>query len=93
MKLGLAQTRPDINVNYAQALGDKFRAHRENLNLSPQEVADQLLLSKQQILGLESGDPGKFYGNKLFAQAADKYAAFINLDSKPSTELLVIVEK
>jgi cytoskeletal protein RodZ len=93
MKLGLAQKRPEININYAQALGENFRAHRENLKLSLQEVADKLLLSKNQILGLETGDPEKFYGNKLFAQAADKYAAFINLDSKPSIELLEIVSE
>ena len=93
MKLGLAQKRPEININYAQALGEKFRAHRECLKLSLQEVADKLLLSKNQILGLETGDPEKFYGNKLFAQAADKYAALINLDSKPSIELLEIVSE
>lgn len=88
MRLGLEQKRTEINTKYAQSLGESFRAYRENLKLDAQEVADKLLLSTEQVHGLESGEPDKFYGSKLFAQAADKYAAFIKLGSKPSVELL-----
>lgn len=80
--------RPVIDLNQAHSLGIRFCAERNARKLSLQDVADALLLSKQQVLGLEIGDLKSFYGAKLFAQAADKYAAFLAFAEKPSVLLI-----
>ena len=90
MKLIQPGQRPEINHEEALALGQQFKAARANLNLSTSDVADKLLLSKQQIEGLESANLKSFYGDRLFAQAAKKYAAFLGLDQTPSNLLIAI---
>ena len=89
MKLDQAKRRLEINQEEAFALGERLCNARKTQNLPIDEVADKLLLSKQQILGLETGNLKNFYGTKLFAQAADKYAALLGFDVKPSTTLFL----
>lgn len=80
--------QPSLNLDVARNLGSLLRSGRESVNLTPQEVADKLLFSKAQVLGLETGETHFFYGNRLFAQCADKYAAFLGLTEHPSATLL-----
>lgn len=82
------QLHRTLNANTACHLGQSFRIARESLNLSQQEVADKLLLSKAQIEGLEVGKQNCFYGAQFYAQCADKYAAFLGLAEQPSEKLL-----
>lgn len=81
------KTRYEINPDLAKALGLRFCAERHARTLSHQEVADALLFSKLQVVGLETGDPKSFYSAKMFGQAADKYAKFLAFDDKPSESL------
>ena len=88
MKLMEPKHRPVLDLDQAHSLGLRFCAERNARKLSIQEIADTLLLSKQQVLGLEIGDLKSFYGAKLYAQAADKYAAFLAFTEKPSATLM-----
>ena len=89
MKLMEPKHRPGIDLHQAHSLGIRFCAERNARKLSIPEVADALLLSKQQVVGLEIGDLKSFYGAKLYAQAADKYAVFLAFAEKPSATLLL----
>lgn len=80
--------QPSLNLDVARNLGSLLRSGRESVKLTPQEVADKLLFSKAQVLGLETGETHFFYGDRLFAQCADKYAAFLGLAELPSATLL-----
>lgn len=88
MKHVSGQTQITIDPDKARELGGLFLAGREAQKLKAQEVADKLLLSKQQVLGLEAGEQNYFYGVKLYIQAADKYADFLKLGKHPSELLL-----
>lgn len=79
--------RPEINLDKAKALGLRFCAERNARRESQQDIADALLLSKLQIIGLETGDKKSFYSAKMFGQAADKYAAYLSFEDKPSATL------
>ena len=82
-----------LNIEQAQNIGRLLQESREKLQLPIQEVADKLLLSKQQILGLEAGEIKNFYGARLYAQAADKYAAYLSLSMVPSELLFEATQK
>ena len=79
--------RPEINLDNAKALGLRFCTERNARRESQQDIADALLLSKLQIIGLETGDKKSFYSAKMFGQAADKYAAYLSFEDKPSATL------
>lgn len=83
------QLHRTLNAKAVYHLGQTFGIARESLNLSQQEVADKLLLSKAQIEGLEVGKQNCFYGAQFYAQCADKYAAFLGLAEQPSAQLLL----
>lgn len=87
MKLVDGQIHSTINLDMAAEIGRAFRAGRQDKKLSAQDVADKLLLSRNQVLGLEIGDVTYFYGVKLYAQSADKYAQFLGLNDRPSQRL------
>ena len=77
-----------LDLVQAQEIGAKLKAAREALNLPASKVANILLLSRHQIESLESGDLSVFYNAQFYAQAADKYAAFLELVPAPSETLL-----
>ena len=87
MKHRHAHTYPVVDTDKARQLGMRLRCARESQACNPEDMADKLLLSKQQVLGLEAGEHTCFYGTKLYAQAADKYAALLQLDFRPSEQL------
>lgn len=89
MKLVDDKHFPKLDRQRAKDLGLRFLAERTQRNLSIQDVADKLLLSRQQVQGLESGEPQYFYGVKLFAQVADKYAELLGLLDRPSSYIVV----
>ena len=82
-----AKNRPELNKGKAKAVGLRFCAERNARTLSLQDIADALLLSKLQVNGLETADCKSFYSSKMFAQAADKYAAHLGFEEKPSLTL------
>lgn len=81
-----------LNIEQAKNIGRLLQESREKLQLPIHEAADKLLLSKQQILGLEVGEIKSFYGAKLYAQAADKYAAHLSLSIVPSELLFEVTQ-
>ena len=87
MKHSHGHTHPVVDTDNARQLGMRLRCARESQACNPEYMADKLLLSKQQVLGLEAGEHTCFYGTKLYAQAADKYAALLQLDFLPSEQL------
>ena len=88
MKIDQGRQRVNLNTEEARSWGLRFCGERNARKLSIQDVADQLLLSKHHVVGLETADLSNFYSTKLFAQAADKYAVFLDFDDKPSKALL-----
>lgn len=88
-----ARIRPKLNLDKAQALGLRFCAERNARRESQQDIADALLLSKLQIMGLETGDRKSFYSDKMFGQAADKYASHLGFDDKPSEFLFSAINQ
>lgn len=67
-----------LNDRYIKDLGHLLRESRERRGESIPEMGDKLLLSKDQIAGLENYTLSKFYGERHFAQALIKYAEFLN---------------
>ena len=55
-----AKVRLEINPDKAKALGLRFCAERNARQLSPQDIADALLLSKLQVNGLETANHQSF---------------------------------
>lgn len=80
--------QPTLDLAQAHEIGAKLKAAREALNLSASKVANILLLSRRQVESLEIGDASVFYNAQFYAQAADKYAAFLELIQIPSETLL-----
>lgn len=83
----LVKKRPALNLEKARALGLRFCAERHSRQQSQQDIADELLLSKLQVIGLETGDQKSFYSARMFGQAADKYASYLSFEGKPSETL------
>lgn len=79
---------PTLNQQMAVTIGQQLKATRMGRGLTLQQAADPLLLSVRQIECLEAGDSSLFYGARLYAQAADKYATFLNFDVMPSQMML-----
>lgn len=73
----------EINADYAQTIGRALRERRDAIEESVETIADKLLMSRDQIRGLENYSLKKFYGERHFAQALIKYAAFINIPIQP----------
>jgi cytoskeletal protein RodZ len=86
--------RPQASLDrdQAQIIGARLMGAREALNLPASKVANILLLSRHQIECLEVGDVSVFYNAQFYAQAADKYAAFLELTPAPSASLLAHAE-
>lgn len=58
-----------------KSIGEELVAARIALGLSVDLVADALLLSKRQILAIESGEMRvSFYTEAIYWQCVDKYA-------------------
>lgn len=72
-----------LNDPYVTEIGHALRDCREQSGASVPETADQLLMSKDQINGLENFNLEKFYGERHFAQALIKYAEFLQQPIDP----------
>jgi len=68
-----------------RAIGAQLGAARETRQLSIEDVASKLLLSRGQILGLERAQPAAFYTTGFFLRGLRKYMMFMDLPA----ELLV----
>ncbi len=68
-----------------RAIGAQLGAARETRQLSIEDVASKLLLSRGQILGLERAQPAAFYTTGFFLRGLRKYMTFMDLPA----ELLV----
>ena len=71
-----------------KSIGEELVAARIALGLSVDMVADALLLSKRQILAIESGEMRvSFYTEAIYWQCVDKYASYLGLLTKPSVRV------
>lgn len=61
------------------AIGAQLAAVRDTRQLSVEEVASTLLLSKGQVIGLEQGDPSPFYNPDYYLRGLRKYMALLGL--------------
>jgi len=68
-----------------RAIGAQLGAARETRQLSIEDVASKLLLSRGQIRGLERAQPAAFYTTGFFLRGLRKYMTFMDLPA----ELLV----
>ena len=68
-----------VDEDCAKKLGLQLNAARLERGLAVEDLADALLFSKAQIVGLESADFSKFYSNRLYAQQARKYCEYIGV--------------
>ena len=76
-----------LDLDQERDIGLKLQAGRETLNLPASKVANILLLSRHQVESLEAGDASVFYNAQFYVQAADKYAAFLEVTPAPSETL------
>lgn len=77
-----------LDLTQDKQVGARLKSAREALNLPSSKVANILLLSRHQIESLEIGDISVFYNAQFYVQAADKYAAFLELTPAPSETLV-----
>lgn len=78
----------ELNADAALRLARILQDARTAQSLSIQAVAKNLLLSRMQVVGLETGIAKSFYSARIYAQAARKYCAYLNVDFNVD-ELLV----
>jgi cytoskeleton protein RodZ len=62
-----------------ESFGVLLERQRTLLGLSLQDVSSQLLLSTNQVRGLEADNHQAFYNDWFYVQATKKYANFLNL--------------
>jgi transcriptional regulator with XRE-family HTH domain len=67
-----------INLDYARDTGALLKEIRDARNMTRSDIADALILSIQQVQGLEAGSASSFYGARLFAQALNRYADYLD---------------
>ena len=67
-----------INFEYARETGAALKQLREARGVTRSDIADALILSIQQVQGLEAGSASSFYGARLFAQALSRYADYLD---------------
>lgn len=69
----------ELNIEYIRSLGHVLRKIRTRSCVSIVSLEDKLLLSKEQIEGIENFVLDRFYGNRHFAQAFVKYANHLKI--------------
>jgi cytoskeletal protein RodZ len=75
-------TPPDLGLAHSTAelsFGASLEQARKLLGLSLQDVSTRLLLSVNQIRGLEAENQQAFYNDWFYVQAAKKYSGFLNI--------------
>jgi cytoskeletal protein RodZ len=70
-----APARPETRAS----LGEMLKAARLSAGFSVDDTARKLLLSPQQLEGLENGDLRSFYNGSYYLKAARKYLALLQL--------------
>lgn len=68
-----------VNEEAARNLGLQLRNAREKSHKSVSDISDALLLSTSQIRGLETFSLEAFYSDRLYAQAAKRYAQLLGV--------------
>jgi len=77
--------RLSLDKSHSVDEGAVLAERRTALELSIDDVADRLLLSRSQVRGLESNSVAAFYNQGFFERARDKYSAFLDSRiTKPS---------
>jgi transcriptional regulator with XRE-family HTH domain len=67
-----------------RAIGAQLAATRDTRRLTVEQIASELMLSKNQVLGLERADASPFYSSAYFLRGLRKYMAFAGI---PADEL------
>lgn len=76
------------NKQDLRAFGAELRRARESRQLSIEAAASACMLSDRQIVGLESADLRSFYSREYAQRAAKRYAAFMQVSSVPTLEVV-----
>ena len=84
-------SRPTHLPGSCPGIGRQLAGVRAARQLSVEDVASRLLLSKAQVMGLEAGDAAAFYTSAYFLRGLRKYMAFAGvpdelLDLSPPDE-------
>jgi cytoskeletal protein RodZ len=75
----IQQLYKNINTNLAVEIGEQLRVARNLKGLSVEAVSKTLLLSSNQIRGIEAGDFNSFYGPDFYVLALKKYTSLLNI--------------
>ena len=62
-----------------RAIGAQLAETRDTRRLTVEQIASELMLSKNQVLGLERADASPFYSSAYFLRGLRKYMAFAGL--------------
>jgi cytoskeletal protein RodZ len=62
-----------------EAIGAQLADARMSLQVSVEDVASKLMLSRGQVVGLEQADASAFYNHAYFLKALRKYMAYIGM--------------
>lgn len=81
--------QPVIDLDSAREIGQRLCAARQGRQLSVGDVANLLMASDRQVIGLEHADCSCFYNTRFYAKVADKYARLLGLEETPSTMLFI----
>ena len=69
-----------LREDVVQKLGEALKAAREGAHESIDTIADRLLISKRQVVALETGQVKAFYSPRFFVQLIRKYCAHLKID-------------
>ena len=68
-----------IDQEFSRKIGLQLKAVREGKDISVEKVSNALVLSVNQVRGLEAADPSSFYSLRIFVTAIKKYAAYLDI--------------
>jgi len=71
-----------------RAIGAQLTEVRDARQLTVEEIASELMLSKSQVLGLERADASPFYSSAYFLRGLRKYMAFAGIPDDELNETL-----
>ena len=81
-------SRTAVLPSGCRAIGAQLTEARDARQLTVEEIASELMLSKSQVLGLERADASPFYSSAYFLRALRKYMGFAGIPDDELNEAL-----
>ena len=85
---GGGSPRPVVLPISCRAIGAQLAEVREARELTVEQIASKLMLSKSQVLGLERADASSFYSTVYFLRGLRRYMAFAGIPDDELNESL-----